>query len=448
MNGRVVAAEIAALVAIVIAVYAGVSLFVAGAGDGESVSLLSVIAVVVVPYALSRLLATRDLSERAMRWWGSGLSVVGLFLLLRSEIAGIDGLWDLGWLVDLLAEPGNSLEDEGAAITTVAFLGATWVWCVVRGTMSLTIDRVMTEAGAGLFVVLIAALFADAAEAPEALRWLPVPYMVAALASLALLHARPVEQGTSMLRSPWLIWTGGAIVGMALLALVLAILPVPSLEATGDALLSVARAIGIALAWTFSPVFFAIGWVFDHIPWPFDTSEFPEQQDQPLRDPEEEESEPSQWSLVLGYIVRTAIVLFLIALAAALIWFAFRRFTRRRDGADDETREDVAPVPGGMFGGLRSLLPRVPRFGSRASSRDAIGRLYLSMLRAASQRGLERPPAATPLEFAPSLDARFASPLPSTISRAYAEARYAAREPEQGEVDRLRNQWKNVVKRP
>jgi hypothetical protein len=444
MNARIIAAEVAALAAIVLWVYAGVSLLVAGAGDGETVAFVSVLATVVLAYGLSRLLGTLDISERAMRWWGAGLSIIGLYIILRAEVAGSVDVWQLGWLVDLLAHPNDTLEDQGSGITTVVLLGATWVWCVIRGTTTLTIDRAMNEAGIGLVVVLVSAAFAEAAEAPEALRWLPLPFMVASLLALALLHARPVEGGTSTFRSPWVLWTGGAIGGMALLALIVAVLPSPSLEATGDALLTVGKAVGIALAWTFSPFFFAIGWLFDHVPWPFDSSELPEQQDQQLRDPEEEEAEPAQWSIVLGYIVRTVAVIAVIALVVALLWFAFRRFTRRSDGAGDETRESIEPVSGGVFDGLRSLVPRLPR---RASGHDAIGRLYVSMLRAASQRGLERPLAATPLEFAPQLDARFDSPVPSTISRAYAEARYAARSPDAADVERLRGQLKDIVRR-
>jgi hypothetical protein len=70
-----------------------------------------------------------------------------------------------------------------------------------------------------------------------------------------------------------------------------------------------------------------------------------------------------------------------------------------------------------------------------------IRRLYFDMLDAAQARGLERPSAATPLQFAPQLDAHFSSPLPSAISRAFAESRYGELAIDVDVVRRLRDGW-------
>jgi len=87
------------------------------------------------------------------------------------------------------------------------------------------------------------------------------------------------------------------------------------------------------------------------------------------------------------------------------------------------------------------------RVTGRRRGRDAIGRLYFSMLGAAAAGGLSRPPAATPLEFAPRLEEYFASPVPGAISQAYAEARYGQRPRSRREVERLRSHWEEAARR-
>ena len=116
MNGRALAAEVAALTAEALWVYAGVALLVATIGEGSSPSLAAAAAVVFVSYGLVRLLQQLDLGEETLRLWGAGLSIALLYLILRIDLVGEPYLWELGWLRDLLSEPGRTLEGHSGAM--------------------------------------------------------------------------------------------------------------------------------------------------------------------------------------------------------------------------------------------------------------------------------------------------------------------------------------------
>ncbi len=451
MNVRAVAAEVAALAASALWVYGGIALAVAAVGDGASASLGAAAAVVALSYGLARLLQRFDISEEATRFWGAGLSVGLLYLILRIEIVGEPYLWELGWLRDLLSEPGRTLEGRAGDVTEVVLLSAAWVWGVQRGVRALTFERVLAEVSPGLVVVLLAAAFAPAADAPAALHWLPVPYMVAGLLALALAHLRPVQADR---RRPflgvWALWTGGSLGAMAGLALLAALFDPPSLKALGEGLVLAARGLSLAVVYLLSPVIFAMGWTIEHLfgwlvsgneftPEPTDTSELIERM--------EEESEPARWSRVLGYVLRSGLVVLVIAAALFALWLAFRRLRRRHDEVD-EIREEVESS--GPLGDLRSMFAgafgRLRVRSGGPTGRDPIGRLYLSMLRHAMRQGLARPPSDTPLEFAPRLEEHFGSSVPGAVSRAFAKARYGSRPPPPDELAELRVRWEQVAR--
>ena len=122
----------------------------------------------------------------------------------------------------------------------------------------------------------------------------------------------------------------------------------------------------------------------------------------------------------------------------------FRRFTKRKR-RPIEKREQIeaesllAEDLGAMLGALARRFRRSPR---RTASAIAIRRLYGEVLDRAAADGLERPASATPLQFAPALDAHFASDAPSAISDAFAASRYGAHEPPEALVRSLRERWR------
>jgi Domain of unknown function (DUF4129) len=79
--------------------------------------------------------------------------------------------------------------------------------------------------------------------------------------------------------------------------------------------------------------------------------------------------------------------------------------------------------------------------------RAQVRRLYLEALRWAGERGLQRPPHRTPLEFADDLDANWpdAEPDVQVLTQAFMEARYTARDIAPIEARRAQNAWQRLM---
>lgn len=450
MKARALGAELAALVAVTLWVYGGTAVLVARIGDGQALSFGAAAAVVVLAYGLARLLQQLDLDDVSFRLWGAGLSLVVLYLVLRIEITGEPYLWELGWLGDLLRDPGATLQGRSGDVATVTFLVGAWAYAVMRGGREITYESALAETAVGLGVVFLAAGFASSVDAPQALRWLPAPYMATALVGLSLIHLGPVAEDR---RRPfgrvWALWIGGSLVAIAGVAVIATLFDLSWFEVVGHGLVLAAQGIGLAIFFVLSPFIIGVAWLMElfvgwivsgdeFTPEPTDTSGITEQA-------EERAEETSDWQRALAYVVRSGVVVLLVAVVVVVLLVVFQRM-RRRKTDELETREAIEIDVGGPIGDLRSLFTgALGRLRGRARfGHDAIGRLYGAMLARAEAQGLARPPAVTPNEFAPRLEAHFASPLPGVISRAYVEARYGARPPPADELQRLRDGWREV----
>ena len=129
-----------------------------------------------------------------------------------------------------------------------------------------------------------------------------------------------------------------------------------------------------------------------------------------------------------------------------MLWLLFRRFTRRteRTGERRERVEAESSLAGDLGSAFDALARRFRRGPKPARSPVDVRRLYHEMLERSAAIGLARPPAATPLQFAPRLDAHYASDVPSAISRAFVASRYGAHEFDRRVVDDLRMRWNQV----
>ncbi|MFV2064921.1 MAG: DUF4129 domain-containing protein [Chloroflexota bacterium] len=453
MNTRNVATEAASLAAASIAVYAAGALLVGALGESITLSFGAVLAVVALSYALARLLQNFDISDEALRWWGLGLSIGLLYVILRIDIAHDAYLWQVGWVGDLLTHPGRTLEGRSGDVAEVLLLAGVWAWGVQRASRRLTFEAVLGEAGLGLAVVAAVAILAPSADLEGHLQWLPLPYLAVALVALALMHMAAV-QGTDSLRflRSWAVWTGGLLVAMAAIAWLGGFLD-PSLERLSGAFVLAGKGIGLAIFYALAPFIAAVAWVMEGLvglipePEPFIPDEQQDAMDLVERDEQEERSLP-RWAVILRTVLGFGAVGVLALIALALLWLAFRRIVRR-EGGDEEVREDVEPEAVAPAGGLQALaaamLGRLRGRRSRVGARDAIGRLYVGMLERASAEGASRSPGTTPLEFAPRLDEHFGSEVPGHISRAYAEARYGDRHRTETEVAKLRAWWEEAL---
>ncbi|MCH8007287.1 MAG: DUF4129 domain-containing protein [Chloroflexi bacterium] len=448
MNLRVMATEATALLARVVWVYAGVAVVVAQLGEGQAISIATVTAVVVIAHTLARLLARIDMGQQALRFWGALISVALFFLVLRLEITGDPYLWELGWLGDLFTVQDAALEGHSGTVAAVILLAMAWVFGVARGSRPRTFEGLAGEVSAGLAVVLFAALFADAAGAPAVVSWLPIPYLATALVALAAVHfsAVKIDRGRPF-AGIWWLGVVGSLVVIGAIALPTALIDLEALGFIGEGLGLLAKGIGIALVFALLPLLLVLVWMAENIlNFTFDAEPFtPEMPtvDDLIEQQEEDGDDRASWTRVVGYILRFGLVALVVTLVMVLLWFAFQRI-RKSEEDDVELREEVDAGAGGGLGSLlEDALGRLRgRFaGGGIQGRDAIGRLYFTMLRGAEAQGLLRPAAATPLEFAPSLVTHYASELPTAISHAYAVARYSGRPPRQGEVEELNSRW-------
>ncbi len=333
----------------------------------------------------------------------------------------------------------------------MVLLGVAWIYGVARGSQARTFESVAADGSVGLIVVLFAALFAGSADAPAIVAWLPVPYMAVALLALALVYMMNVGMDRARpFAGAWGLWVVGSVLVIAAIALPTALIDLEALAFIGTGIGLIGKGIGLVLLAVMLPPLIGFAWLIEQLlsfgmggeaftPDVPTTEELNELLD-------DEDKERPSWTTVLGYILRFGMVALALALAFALLWLAFQRLSKN-DEDDVDSREEVGAD--GLGGGLGSLLASTlgrlrDRFSGGLRGGDAVGRLYMSMLRLAEDQGLPRPAAATPAEFAPNLDAHFASSVPSAISLSYATARYGGRPAPGDEVDRLTIQWREV----
>lgn len=450
MNVRRLAAEVAALAALAVAVYAGTALGVAMFGDGARFPFWPALAAVVLPYGIVKVLRALDPSERTLHLAGAGSSLLLFYVVARAYMADDAGLWQLGWLVGLVSDPLGTLAGHAADVTALVVLGAAWLYGVVRASREPSFERLIAEASAGLAVVFAAGAIGPAADAPASLRWLPVLYMLFALLALAFERLPAIEAGRQRsFLGAWAIWIIGGLTAAVGLALVATFVEPPSLERVGVGLAFAARGLGLAIILLLSPLIIGLVWAAQLLAsWLPEAEPFvPEITDTGDLGESDEGSEGTSWARVLSYITRSSIVVVLIVLALLVLWFVFRRMRRLHED-EPETREDVEPDIGMPLDGLRALLAAaLQRLGGAGRGQrwsDAVGQLYFAVLRRAEDEGLSRPPASTPLEFSPELDLHFGSPLPGVISQAYSEARYGGRAPTSERIAELRAQWQKL----
>lgn len=457
MNGRALAAETASLTAGGLWVYAGAALVVATVGDGASLSPAAVAAVIVLSYGLTRLLRQLDLEQGTLRLWGAGLSIALLYLILRIDIAGEPYLWRLGWIGDLLSDPGKTLEGRGSAAAEVIVLAAAWGWGITQGGRLFTLESALRNVSLGLIVVVVVSAMAPSADAPNALRWLPLPYLAAGLLTLALAHFLSVELDRHRpFLYQWALWMGGMLGAMGGIALLASYIDLPPLSPVGEALQLALRGVVLGIAVIVAPLILGFAWVLEIVfAWLASDDLFvPEEVDtsQLMEEVEQNKGGPPRWAFFLGVVLRGGAIALGFVLALTLLWFLFRRFFRRSED-EAEVREEVTAEAGDLLGDLRSLFTgALGRLRGRGAGGlrgyDAIGRLYLSMLSRAEAGGLLRSPATTPSEFAPRLDAHFGSDVPGEISQAYAEARYGDRLRPEQQIDELRSRWDELSNMP
>jgi hypothetical protein len=425
--------------------YAAVAIVVAALahGEGPAPSFIGVAAVVVGSFALSRALQETELSDAQFRGVGAGTSAIAIFAIVHIEYAATTPPWDLEWIRALVVHH----EDVHAhiVVATVALM-LLWMRGFVRGQRSLEFDAVLVRVALGLVPVAIAAGAAPPVHGPDAFGPLAVVYLPLGLGALTLYQAADPYRPLRGYAAQWGAGAAIVLVVAAALTMIAAAIDPGALGFLAPVGRPLAFVFGNAAKYIFGPPLAVIGWLFGLIPLPHGQQQYePPTPPTPLAKRPEDHTAPL-WVRIIGWVIAGGVLTLIGVVTIFALWLLFRRFAKQTEqpGERRERVEAESSLAGDLGSAFDALARRFRRVPKPAHSLVDVRRLYHEMLERSAAMGLERPPAATPLQFAPRLDAHYASDVPSAISRAFVASRYGARELDQRVVDDLRTRWKQV----
>ncbi|HTE85130.1 MAG TPA: DUF4129 domain-containing protein [Dehalococcoidia bacterium] len=425
----------------------------AGIGGHAGPSLVTILLAALAGYALVRFLQRFDLPRRPLIVAGGCASVLGLWILWTVQFGG--GPLDLSPLGAFTSDPARELNRHTPELFGVVVIGIAWVRGALIGSRPQVTHRaVLASMTVGLGIVVVGISIGRAAIASRAIDNAALPFFVAALVALALIQLSQSEhiQGDTW-RGPWLVALAGTIGALALVGGLAGLLPLDGLNTVlapvGNLLLV---AVDLLLYILVLPIVVVFNWVLTKLlagrmhPLDFKFQTF-QQATRELQ----HQGHPSGFTLLLvnlGHLLVIAIVAAIVALV--LIW-VFKRVEREEDveiGEHEpfESRGALRSDLQGLLEGLLSRFRRPARQADPALSPRllALRRLYLSMLRRSEARGLSRPTAATPREFAPLLERQLDSSLPADLSARFSGGRYGLIEPSEHDLRRLEEAARRV----
>ncbi len=434
-------------------VYALVAFLVAVIADGGEPSLLGAGVVVFASFGISRLLQSSDLSLGILRAWGTLLSLIVFYAVVRVDFFGDLRLWDFSWANDLVNHTEATLRDKATAVIGVPLLWVFWMRGVLRGQQHIGFDSVVLSFAVGVSIIAFVALFAEGVDdMPAGVGRGTVPYVAVGLLAVGLAHAgrAEVEYGRSF-GATWLIAVGGTVLALAMFAFLFVVVDfgaiAHALGVVGKAAGEVIGTIVFYLLWPFVVAIEAVmRVVFDIIEalWGGTRPERRLVEPTPMAgDGTGDAALPDWLALALRLLLAGVIVSIIVAATAYL----FTRFARRqRPGEVKESTYHEGRLSADLSDLLGSLLGRLRPRSRPAEELDPARRLYHDVLAAAEQRGVRRRADQTPLELAPRLDDTFAAETPGRITAAFDDARYGQLSPPPDDVRRLREEWEGLSK--
>jgi hypothetical protein len=383
-------------------------------------------------------------------------SVLGLNVVLHLAFAENLLIWDNGGLANFIDDPqayvasGADLQavvDRGGVVIgsgtalAVTFMGmvAVWLRFMAAGRRPVAFERVLRSFGIGFAVVLGVLVFARVNEIGQ-LAIYSLPFFAGGLLALAVANseraALPTDDGARVV--PWSASVGATMTVLIAVASIFGLLAaldvVRVLEAAGSVL-------GVVVEWLLIIILTPVFWVLvplmdlllpDRLYSALQELQFPEN----LVEPEPGEQSEDEDFLFPRWPLDVAKVLIFVA----LVWASYRigrmLLARRSGDGDGEYDEFRTTVAGAGLGGLlRNLLGRRPGGGAGAwLRRHPLYRLYGRSVTDAEDRGFERRPAETPLEYAAAAAPILEAPVFAEIAAAFDEARYGRRYPDAARV--------------
>lgn len=431
--------------------FAFASAFVAWFGDGDGPPFWPVLLAAAGGFYLLRLLGHLGMPLDFMRLLALAISSLCLYAILRLVYIDDLYLWDLSWLKAFVEHPGQTKEEVAQGSFLICAL---WLRWAIQSQSTISLNTVIGSFSIGFVAVVFGALIDIPDSISTASDEVMVPFFAVGLITMAFFRIGGASSDATRMPMDrtWVIASLGVVALLVLLAapawLVGGVNADPVFEPIGHAVGWVVDGIINVLAVPVGAFFRLMGWLVrtligDALP------EQQQQQNENTEPPEPEEGN-NRFRIPLLFIGRTIVGLLLVALLALIVWFVISRLGRgNRDRSEVRESvwhegslfEDMGDLLGQLFGRRRRRAVQPPEL---AADLLAVRRLYLDVLESAEDRGLERPQAKTPLEFAPPLAEHFHSGTPREVTRAFTRARYGLKGLPPEELERLRKAWRET----
>ncbi|MGE0134901.1 MAG: DUF4129 domain-containing protein [Dehalococcoidia bacterium] len=394
---------------------------------------------------------------------GLAATLVGLHVLVHVSVHNDLRVWEPSGLATALdssvtgdvdaqsfiADPDPDAVTE-ASMLLVSTVGLTMLWFrfLIAGRGAVTYERALRSFSIGFAIVLLAAILGQGIES-EAPAFIALAYFVLGALSIAVAHmARTRTAEDSVARdAPLALAAVGTLGAIVLIGLLFGLLAALDVQRAFDPFFDlVLGAISRVLYWLLLPVFWLVNWVLSQVLGE-NGIEIPEQfrrfgEETVRRDEDTDGRLFPTWILQVVRVLAVAAFLWLLYRVSRLLFHLTRR--REQETAVEEQRT-AARAGSGLSGLMRGL------FGVRAQStwsgdwlrRQPVYRLYARLVDDARDRGVQRDPGDTPIEFARRAGDRLDAPPFDPIGRAFDAARYGRHFPAPESVDALERDLKD-----
>lgn len=402
--------------------------------------------VVLAGYYVPRLVAGFDMPPGRAYAVAAGIGLLGIYLLLRIQVAGDVAVWDFGWVADFVRDASETLERGARGLFGGLLLLGAWARGSFRSDEELEMETVAKALALPFLIVIVVVIFGAPTDRVGEIGRVAAGFF--AVAVIALASSQLSLSGTTMgeLRSGGItaVLLGGtavvAVVGFVAFGIVAA--------AIGP---TVGPIISGVVEWTLTilltPLAWALSELFERLfqgDNPFaDLVDNTRLQADQAGDPNA--GEPSVIERGGLYGMRILALLLLAALVTAFA-VVFVRLRRRYQQAKlvDGASGSAGSAGSDLRNFLRSFLPgRREQQQLRGDSEATL--LYIEVLERAAREGHPRDEGDTAREFAPVLQETYhAGPVVDEITAAFEEARYGGREPDSRTIAELRERWHQV----
>ncbi|MXX32074.1 MAG: DUF4129 domain-containing protein [Chloroflexi bacterium] len=431
---------------------------------GETLSVWAVAGTVLLGFSVSRWLGSRERSTRRRFWLGLLTTLIALQIIGSADLSESARVWNMSWLLELgrpsspvwreaiVLADGRTVPGEIDQLFAAMMLIPIWFRGVSLGSADLMERSFSNYAVWGLIVIAISLALADNGGVVDHVRGLGILWVLVGLLTVVLKNAASTDQvewlgavqtGASVAATMIALVVGVALFLLVVTGVVAAIAGTGVVEPVLDAIGTVIRAIITVVSYILWPLF----WVFEQIrdaigtPSQETIERLSEGVGRPAEPIEQRTSDPDPTpGIVLSRVFGGIAAVLVFAIAA---FYFFRRFVNR-ETRTEEVRESLwseADLLDDLFGGLRGLGDRFRRRGPDRPPDAPIAELYYEVLNHAEGKGQIRALHRTPLQFADALERAYHSATPKRISEAFSTFRYGGHQPNQAELNSMRQSW-------